>query len=396
MELQEQTNKIFTKRFISLFFTNMSIFLVFYGLITTLPLYAIGELGKSDDDSGLLVTVFLISAIIVRPFSGKLLDLFGKKRLLILSLVLYFACTVLYLFFKPFLLLLALRFFQGIWFSIATTASGSLAADIIPKRRKGAGLGYFAMSTNLAVVFGPFIGLLIIQYSGFDMLFIVLSVLVAIGGLLALTIQTKDLPKPVVTDRSFKFSFNDLFERSALPLAALASLIAFSYASVLSFLSLYAEQKDLLSVASYFFAVFAVAMISVRPFTGRIYDTIGAKFVIIPSFFIFALGLIILGNADQEIPFLLSAIFIGAGYGTLTTSFQSLCIQSTSIQRSGYATATYFTLFDIGIAIGSYLLGMVAVKLGYEFVYYIAAFIIIVVFALYMLVLNRQKHKIEQ
>jgi MFS family permease len=234
----EQQQKIFTKRFISLFFTNIAVFFVFYGLVTTLPLYAIGELGRSDDESGLLVTVFLLSAIFMRPFSGKLLDLYGKKRLLVISLAFYLLCTILYLFFKPFALLLILRFFQGIWFSIATTASGSLAADIVPENRKGAGLGYFTMSTNLAVVLGPFVGLLLIQYTSYNVLFIVLAVVVLLGGVFALSVKTADLPQIVIKERNFKFKFDDLFERKALPLAALACLIAFSYASVLSFLSL--------------------------------------------------------------------------------------------------------------------------------------------------------------
>lgn len=383
--------RIFTKRFISLFFTNMAVFFVFYGLVTTLPLYAMGVLGKSDDASGLLVTVFLLSAIIMRPFSGKLLDMFGKKRLLVISIVFYLLCTVLYVFFKPYVLLLALRFFQGIWFSIATTAAGSLAADIVPANKKGTGLGYFTMSTNLAVVLGPFFGLLIVQYASFDLLFIVLSVIVLIGALLALTLQTHDLPKPAYVERNFKFGFHDLFEKKALPLAALASLIAFAYASVLSFLSLYAEQQNLLAAASYFYAVFAAAMISIRPLTGKIYDTFGAKYIIIPSFFLFAMGLVILANASHTWIFLISAAFIGVGYGTLTTSFQSLCIQSTTPQRTGYATATYFTLFDLGIALGSYVLGIVAVTLSYTMVYYLSALLLMLVFVMYMLFFVQRK-----
>lgn len=347
-----------------------------------------GTLGRSDDESGLLITVFLLSAIVVRPFSGKLLDMYGKKRMLVSSIILYVACTVLYIFIKPFAILLALRFFQGIWFSIVTTATGSLAADIVPKNRTGAGIGYFMMSTNLAVVIGPFVGLLVIQYASFNALISILTVIVLLGAVIALTINTDDLPKPENVDRSFKF--NDLFEKKALPMAFLASLIAFSYASVLSFLSLYAEQKDLLEAASYFYVVFAATMLITRPFTGKIYDTKGAKYVVLPSFVLFCAGLVMLAAANGAGLFLFSAIFIGIGYGTLTTSFQSLCVQSTTHQRSGYATSTYFTLFDLGIAIGSYILGLIAVGLSYEMVYYIAAAMLVVVFVIYSVLVMRK------
>ena len=64
------------------------------------------------------------------------MDVFGKKKPLVLSIVGYFICTVLYLFIHPFGLLLGLRFIQGIFFSIITTAAGSLAADIVPAKRK--------------------------------------------------------------------------------------------------------------------------------------------------------------------------------------------------------------------------------------------------------------------
>jgi len=386
--MMENDNQIFTKRFISLFFTNLSIFLVFYSLITTLPLYASGLLGRTDDEAGLLVTAFLVSAILMRPFSGKLLDLYGKKRLLFISLLLYLVCTILYLVFKEFTVLLGLRFFQGIWFSIATTAAGALAADIIPNKRKGTGLGYFTMSTNLAIVIGPFIGLLVIQYASFDALFIVLAVIVAIGSVLALTLNTEDLSQPK-QQQKFRLTFNDLFEKKALPLAIVAAVIAFSYSSILSFLSLYAEQQNLLSAASYFYAVLAVAMIGVRPFTGRIYDTYGAKYVIIPSFLLFAIGLVILGNADTPFLLLISAIGLGMGYGTLTTSFQSLCVQATAPERTSYATATYFTLFDLGIAVGSYVLGIVAVSIGYSAIYFVSAALMLVMLLVYSLFFAR-------
>lgn len=389
---QEENTQIWTKRFISLFLTNISVFFVFYGLVTTLPLYAIGELHQTDKEAGLLLSGFLLSAIIVRPFSGKLLDVFGKKKLLVLSIVGYFICTVLYLFIHPFGLLLGLRFIQGIFFSIITTAAGSLAADIVPAKRKGAGLGYFTMSTNLAVVIGPFIGLLLIQYSTFNVLFIVMSICILAGGILALTVNTDDLPKPA-HEGKLTFKFNDLFERKALPVAVIASLVAFSYASVLSFLSVYAQQKDLMAVASLFYAVFAASMLITRPFTGKLYDTKGPQFVIIPGIISFAIGLVMLAFVEGSLLFLCAAIFVGFGYGSVTTSLQALAVQSTAIQRSGYATATYFTMFDLGIALGSYILGMVAVQAGYASVYLSGAGLLGVVFIIYLVRLAKIKPK---
>ncbi|QPQ37571.1 MFS transporter [Lysinibacillus sp. JNUCC-52] len=393
MEVQQEGNtQIWTKRFISLFVTNISVFFVFYGLVTTLPLYAIGELHQTDKEAGLLLSGFLLSAIIVRPFSGKLLDVFGKKKLLVIAIIGYFLCTILYLFIHPFGLLLALRFVQGIFFSIITTAAGSLAADIVPVSRKGAGLGYFTMSTNLAVVIGPFIGLLLIQYSSFNVLFIVMSICVLAGGILAVTINTEDLPKPEHQGK-LTFKFNDLFERKALPVAAIASLVAFAYASVLSFLSVYAQQKDLMAVASFFYAVFAAAMLITRPYTGKLYDTKGPQFVIIPGIISFAIGLILLANVSGPALFLFSAVFVGFGYGAVTTSLQALAVQSTAHTRSGYATATYFTMFDLGIALGSYILGMVAVQVGYGSVYLTGAGVLAVVFIIYLLRLAKIKSK---
>lgn len=389
---QEGSTQIWTKRFISLFLVNIMVFFVFYGLVTTLPLYAIGVLHQTDKEAGLLISSFLVSAIIVRPFSGKLLDVFGKKKLLVLSMVGYFICTVLYLVIDPFGLLLGLRFVQGIFFSIITTAVSSLAADIVPKSRKGAGLGYFAMSTNLAVVIGPFVGLLLIQYSSFDVLFIVMSICVLVGGFLAASIHTDGLPKPSNPGK-LTFTFSDLLERQALPIAVIASLVAFAYASVLSFLSVYAQQKELIEVASFFYAVFAASMLITRPYTGKLYDTKGAQYVIIPGVITFAIGLVMLAFVSGPVWFLGAAIFIGFGYGAVTTSLLALAMQSTAHNRSGYATATYFTMFDLGIALGSYVLGIVAVKAGYTAVYLTGAGVLAVVFVVYLIRLAKIKAK---
>ncbi|MCZ2259660.1 MFS transporter [Sporosarcina sp. G11-34] len=373
---------IWTKAFTSLFITNFAVFIVFYGLVTTLPLYAIGLLGRTDEEAGLLMTIFLLSAIIVRPFTGKILDVTGKRKMLWIGLVFYLVCTILYYFVQPFGALLVLRFVQGIGFSIITTAAISIAADDVPIARRGAGIGYFNMSQNLAIVLGPMIALYIIQSYSFDMLFFVMSIIMLVGVLTSAMAPTGNVPEKSAVKSKLKLG--DLFEKGAMPVALLGSVIAFSYASVLSYLSIYAEEKGLLVFASSFFLVYAVVMLLTRPLTGKAFDEKGPGYVIIPGLLFFILGLVLLAFMNSAWMFLLAGGVVGFGYGALVPSLQTLTVQSTTHERSGYATATFFTFFDIGIATGSYALGLVAVYYGYQNVYLLAGGLLFIVLVGYV------------
>ena len=381
---------IWTKAFISLFITNFTIFIIFYGLLSALPLYATDILSRTDEEAGLLMTTFLISAIIVRPFSGKILDILGKRKTLWITLFLYLICTSLYYFIEPYEALLVLRFAQGIFFSIVTTACGSMAADNIPISRRGTGLGYFTMSTNLAVVAGPFVALTVIQYFSYDALFITFSILLTLGAIMSLQIPVGTAV--VVPFAKTKITWNDLFEKKALPISLVASLVALSYSSILSYLSIYSQEKDVLHLTSSFFALFAATMLLTRPFTGRIFDEKGPKYIIIPGILLFSIGVTLLAFMNSPFTFLLAGAIIGLGYGAVVPSFQTLAIQSTKHERSGYATATFFTLFDIGLALGSYFLGLIAVKFGYQNLYLFASSILLITLGIFILQIKGTQH----
>lgn len=326
------------------------------------------------------MSIFLLSAIIVRPFTGKMLDTAGKRKMLWMSLGFYLLCTIAYYFIKPFQWLLVLRFIHGIWFSVVTTACGAIAADLVPPARRGTGLGYFTMSTNLGVVLGPLIALFLIQTYSFDALFIILSLLMIIGALLSLSIPDKSQFKPMKTKK--KFSFNDIFESKAIPVAFLACLIGLSYASILSYLSIYAQSKNLLGLTSTFFLVFAVVMLLARPFTGRLFDIKGPNYILFPGLILFMMGFVVLAKMHSGTMFLLAGAFVGLGYGALIPSLQTLAIQSTNIKRSGYATATFYTFYDVGIAAGSYIFGIIAASYSYEAIYLLSGALVCVVLLL--------------
>ena len=98
----------------------------------------------------------------------------------------------------------------------------------------------------------------------------------------------------------------------------------------MSFITAYSETQQLLAYTSLFFIVFAISMIIVRPWVGKIYDRKGASAVICPSFIFFAIGLVIVSFISNQWMLWLSAIFIGIGYGSLFPCFQTVAIQSSA------------------------------------------------------------------
>ena len=249
------------------------------------------------------------------------------------------------------------------------------------------------MSMNIAVVIGPFIALTLLQFITFQQLFVVLTV-IAIGGILFTFFikVVENAPTKVASAPSKrKITWYDLIERKALLFALIGSLVAFSYSSVISFISIYAKKLDLLEFASYFFIAFAVAMLISRPFAGRLFDMKGPTVVIVPSFLLFCTGLFTLSMVNSPVVFLLSGMFIGLGYGTLVPCLQTLAVQSCERERSSHAIATFFTLFDTGLAVGSYLLGMVASRFGYSHLYLSIAIFLLLPLYIFIQFVSRKR-----
>ncbi len=124
-------------------------------------------------------------------------------------------------------------------------------------------------------------------------------------------------------------------------------------------------------------------MLLVRPWVGKIYDRKGPSAVIYPSFIFFAIGLVIVSLISNQWILWLSAVFIGIGYGSLFPCLQTLAIQSVDKQRMGHAISTFFTLFDLGLAIGSVAMGILIAYWGFETTYVLSAVLVIVTILVY-------------
>lgn len=172
-------------------------------------------------------------------------------------------------------------------------------------------------------------------------------------------------------------------QKEALPIAFVAVFVGVAYASVLSFLTAYAQEINLVSVASFFFMAYAVSTLVSRPFTGKIFDRFGENKVMYPSFLSFVIGLGLLATATNGFLLLLSAVFIGLGYGTIIPSSQAIAVKAAPKEKNGLATSTFYMLADLGAGFAPFLLGMLIPFLGYRNLYLAMGLLVVGITVLY-------------
>ncbi|PLT33442.1 MFS transporter [Bacillus sp. V5-8f] len=383
--------KLWTKNFLSVSFASFFIFLVFYMLMVTLPIYISDELNGSGNVIGLNTAIFVLSAIIFRPFAGQWLESVGQKRVLLIGASIFLAGSVLYIATKSVLLLLLLRFFHGIGFGVATTATGGIIANVIPDQRRGEGMGYYSTFMNIAMVIGPFLGLSVVHGGNYTLLFSLAILFAVLALVCSITLSLTEEKKAQKVTAGFRLA--DLFEKTAMPIALIGFTLSIVYSAVLSFISIYSRELGLAETASFFFVVYAICLLLSRPFTGKWYDQYGANVVVYPSIFLFGVGILLLSQASTSFMLLVAGGIIGVGFGTLMSSFQSIAIQSAAPKRRGLAMATYFVLFDLGVAAGSFLLGILAAYIGYGSVYMVSSLIVFFSIGLYYLLQGRRVRK---
>jgi MFS family permease len=383
--------KLWTKDFIGISLSNFFLFCTFYFLLVTLPVYSIENYHSSTSQAGLMTTVFLVSAIISRPFAGKWIEKSGYQQVLFTALLIFLISSFLYFFPTSMDGLLTIRFMHGVGFGMATTAAGAIVASIIPVSRRGEGMGYFIMSTNLAMVLGPFIGLTAMGQWGSNVLFSISAVCALAAFVTGLIIKVPKLLHKQATAIPKRSSFKSLFEGSAVPISLVGGFFAIIYSSILSFVSVYANQVHLSSVSSLFFVVYAVVLVASRPFTGKWFDRFGANVIIFPSIFLFALGIFVLSQTGSAAIFLTAAGLVGLGWGTIFPIFQTIALHHAVPQRKGVATATFLSIFDTGVGFGSFLVGLIVAQIGFHSFYFLGSFYVLLGAALYYILHTRRQ-----
>lgn len=382
-EAKKQTadsEKIWSRDFVLILMSNFFIFLGFQMTLPTIPLF-VEKLGGNDQLIGIVVGIFTFSALLLRPYAGHTLETKGRRFVYLTGLVIFVLSVGSFGFINSLIFLFVLRIIQGFGWGFSTTASGTIATDLIPAKRRGEGMGYFGLSGNIALAFGPTLGLALAGVISFKLLFLICSLLGLAALLLSSRINYKQAEKQTVPLKRW-----DIYERSALRPSFLLFFITVTFGGIASFLPIYSAQKGIGGI-HWYFLLFAIALMISRTFAGRLYDQRGHQAVFLPGAVLILAAMFLLAWLPSSMIMYIAAILYGLGFGSVQPALQAWSVKEAPVNRRGMANATFFSFFDLGVGIGAIVFGQIAYLFGYSTIYLTAAGSVVFSILLYIWIL---------
>ncbi|MBO9597586.1 MAG: MFS transporter [Cohnella sp.] len=399
---QEQQAALWTRPFISL---TVCFFLLFLGLqmlLSSFPAYVKDEFQAGNVKVSLVTSVFAVAAIVARFATASLMRRYSRMALLIAGLVVAAITTGLYAAADSFVALLALRIGYGIGFGMASTILPTFVSSIIPVRRMGEGIGYFGLSTSLAMSIGPSIGLNVMKQAGFlqlTMLALIASVLIFPVLWLSRSQGKREAAKETGgASRQAERQPGAKVSRKLIVPVLLNALLSVTYSGLLSFLALFGDDVHLEQVGL-FFLFNAVTIILIRPLSGRIFDRRGHMSVLIPAGLFVTVSMAVLSNAHTMPMLILSSLLYGLGFGAIQPTIQAWMLRSATPEQYGTVNGMFYNSTDFGVAIGAVVLGAIASASNYAVMYRYSAgcmaIFVILVLMQYVAAANRRKKSVD-
>ena len=344
---------------------NFTLFFAFYILTPLSPLYLSEHFGATKDVIGLVLSGYTITALIIRPLSGYLVDSFPRKLVLMASFGAFAIFFAGYLAASTLLLFTIVRTLHGAPFGTLTTANATVAIDVLPSSRRTEGIGYYGLSNNLAMALGPTIGIMIYQLTNsFEFIFW-LALIVACAGLI--TDATVKLPSKEIVRNKQKLSLDRFFLIRGWLLGLNMVAFGFSFGVLSNYLAIYG--KEVMGITggtgTYFMLCSVGLMLSRLQGSkalreGRVTFNAGSGMVI--SLIGYTLFILV----PNDIGYYGSALLIGLGNGHMWPAFQNMTINVAGNNQRGTANSTILISWDIGMGLGILLGGVIAELLGYS------------------------------
>jgi predicted MFS family arabinose efflux permease len=362
-------DRLWNANYLKVMTANFTMMFAFFLLTPLLPLYLSENFGASKDMIGFVLSGYTITALLLRPFSGFLVDSFPRKKVLLISLFLYFLFFGGYLLAGTLMLFAIVRTLHGGSFGASTVANSTMAIDVLPSSRRNEGIGYYGLSNNLATAIAPTIGVFVYKYvHDFDILFGLAFIVAGIG--LAVDATIKNPQKQVMKSKS-TISLDRFFLLKGWLIGFNMAFFGICFGVLSNYLAIYGkETMGITSGTGTYFMLLSIGLILSRLQganglrKGKLVQNAGIGVIIS------TIGYTLFISCSHEIGYYGSALLIGLGNGHLWPAFQNMIISLANNNERGTANSTLLTSWDLGIGLGVLLGGVIVEYFGYTTVFW--------------------------
>lgn len=351
---------------------NFLLFFAFYLLTPLLPIYLDEAFHADKDMIGLVLSGYVVATLVVRPFSGFVVDTFDRKTVLMLCFFFFFICFAGYLGAASLLMFAIVRTMHGIPFGSTTVANSTVAIDVLPSSRRSEGIGYYGLSNNLAMAIAPSAGIYIYHATNnFSLLFWLSLLLAFIGFLCSMSVK---LPKREPVVGKPKMSLDHFFLTRGWLLAVNICFFGACWGVMSNYVALYGQQElGITDGTGIFFMLLSAGLFTSRLFgakslrRGKMTRNAAAGTLIsLAGYSLFAF-------VAAPWSFYLSALLIGLGNGQMYPAFLNMFIKVARHDQRGTANSSILISWDLGMGFGILFGGVIAENVGFVSAFHFVA-----------------------
>lgn len=377
------TTTIWSKSFFFACLANVLTGISFYQISVTLPFYIIEHFKVSESKMTYILSSYVLSALIIRLFSGYLVDTFPRKKVYLLAFSIFVSLFLGYTIASSILFLFILRIFHGLAWGVLTTSSNTLAIDLLPQKKRGQGIGYYGLMSTLAMSLGPIFGMYIYENFEYNAIFYTAFLIGLIGVVFAYYIESPINQK--VKSKVTSLKIDQFILTKALPIAFNILLIEITYGALYTFGVMYGKYLKIENSSLIFLSI-AIGIASSRIFSGKLIDRGWINQINIAGIFSICLGYFLLTIPHYSWFFFLGAYLIGIGFGVSIPAFQTQFMNMTSPEKRGTANSTFFIAIDIGIGFGMITSGYIVTHYGFKNLFIIITCLSLISLIYYVLI----------
>ena len=334
--------------------------------LPAVPLYVAGPLGGSEVAVGLAVGLFSASALLTRPFAGRLGDTRGRRPLMVVGAAVVGTSILGYALASSVVILTLFRLLTGAGEALFFTAATVAVVDLAPEERRGEAVSFFTLALYIGIGVGPAIGEGMIDAFGFTATWAGAAGLAGLASLLAMRVP-ETRPEGGMTARSQRL----VHPAALLPGVAFLAVV-WGQAGFLAFVALYATSVGL-SGSQYVFLVYSTVVVLFRWIGARVPDRIGPVLASRLALAFGVVGLSLMAALRSPAGLLASTVVFAVGSALAFPALMMLSLRGTEPSERGAVLGTFGAFIDVGFGLGPATLGLVAHSLGYPGLFFAAA-----------------------